>query len=189
LSSLLNFRKRPAASDGFYRRLAEAIIKGEFRKKPLRKKPFVELFPTQTACPHCKGKRRKSWGTAEAERLVNDVAALARQIKRKQLCLVCLAQLSEISKLVGKQLKEPEKGKPEKKDPQSLSPSVSRRVVIPLFLGAIIFPPLLIPATFIIAMRKRGVYWVLFIFTTSFFLCFLCWVAWAFLAVLGLPSR
>lgn len=107
---LSSFRGNPVAPDGFYRRLAESITKGEFRKKPLRRKPFVELFPTQNACPHCKGKRRKSWGVAEAGRLVNDVAALARQIKRKRLCLNCLEQLSEITKLV----KEPEKEKLEK---------------------------------------------------------------------------
>ena len=177
---LPSFRRNPVASDGFYHRLAEAIIKGEFRKKPLRRKEFAELFPTQTACPHCRGRRGKSWDIAGAERLVNDVAALARQIKRKRLCLNCLEQLSEIAKPV----KEPKKEKPERKKLSFLSMKVGRiRVPSLAQLGVIAFAATALFSVFLSEVRVGGLrleMWSLF----ASFALFALWIPLRILRVL-----
>lgn len=175
------FRRGSADIPGeFSLRLAKTIVGGEFKKSPFKKKPFVDLFPTKSDCPHCGGHERKAWSLARAEKLLGDVAELARQISRKKFCLGCLEQLTDIAKMRKEHLQALGE-----KDPQSLSPSVPKRVVVSLSLGAVFFPPLLILLTLIIAVRKRGVYWLPFILTTSFFLSLVV----LGLAVWGLPLR
>lgn len=164
--SRLNLKSSPSVPDEFYLRVAKTVIEGKLDRAPLGKKPFVDFFPRKSACPHCGGKQRNPWDLGRMGRLLADTAALARQIKQGRYCLGCLELLSNIAAAEKEHLVELKTG-----DPQSLSPLVPRRVVIPLFLGALVFPPLLIPATFIIAVKKRGVYWLLFLLTASFCLC------------------
>lgn len=152
--------------------LAKAVSKGTFEKAHFGTKPDVDLFPTKKTCPHCQNKDRKVWDSAKAVELLSDISELAQGIRQRRFCRGCLDQLSEIAKTRKERLPELDKKEP-------------RRADIPFFLGAIFIPPLLIPATFIMAVRERGVYWLLFLFTTSFFLCL---VALA-LAVLGLALR
>ncbi|PJC22424.1 hypothetical protein CO059_02600 [candidate division WWE3 bacterium CG_4_9_14_0_2_um_filter_48_10] len=169
-----------AVPERFALQVAKTVGAGAFVRLHFGKKPHVDSFPRQYACPHCGGRTRYPWNHPKARGLLGDITELAHQIGQRRFCLRCLEQLSDIAKLEKEHLKELDR-----KDPQSLSPTVSRRVVIPLFLGAIFFPPLLVPATLTIAVRKRGFYWVPFIFTTGFFLCLVVLA----LAVLGLPPR
>jgi hypothetical protein len=111
-------------------RLAKTVSAGDFDGSKFRKGTFRNLFPTQVACPHCRGKSKGSnvWGAVKAERLLGDLGGLARQIQKRQFCRGCLGQLSGIA-VEKKHLKELDK-----KDPRSLR-RPSRRGCFLLFLG------------------------------------------------------
>lgn len=96
-------------------RLAKTVTDGDFDGSQFGKGAFRTLFPTQIACPHCKGKSGSNWEITKAEGLLDDLGGLARQIQRKRYCRGCLGQLSEIAKMRRKLKKLGDK------DPQSLA--------------------------------------------------------------------
>jgi len=148
-----------AVPERFALQVAKTVADGGFEKVHFVKKPHVDSFPRQYACPHCGGGSAYPWDLSRAKRLLGDketpgrYVELARQISQKKFCLRCLEQLSDFAAGEKEHLKELDK-----KDPRILPRRVGRiRVPSLLQLGALTFVAAFPSSSFFHEVRVAGV--------------------------------